>query len=503
MEIYTSGKNKQIDSYAINTLGIPGTELMHNAAEKIAETVKNNVQPLSRICIVCGNGNNGGDGFALAPILLGLGYDVSVLCCNDKELTPDARYYFERLGGVPVYRFTDNRFFALMRIMESDAVVDAMYGNGFRGALNEDCAQIAEVINTSPAFVVAVDIPSGCNCNSGSVDGVAVMADVTVALSTLKPCYYIYPACEHCGKVELKDIGIPYKAYNAFKRDAVVYGEEECAYFLKKRPVDSHKGTFGRLLLYCGSEDMPGAARLALGGALRSGVGLTELAALKSVCDKAALKFDEPIYRPFDDTEELCEQLPVIAQGCDAAVIGCGIGRDEYAAVAVKNILTETDMRVILDADGINALEGNINILKGRKGECIITPHPKELSRLMGLTVGEIQNDRMGCALQAAQQLGVVTVLKGAHTVIATPEGEVFINITGNSGLAKGGSGDVLSGLIGSFLAQGYKARYAALLGVYVHGKAADICAGELGEETMLPSDLPLYFSKVFKGLKK
>lgn len=502
MKIYTSKKNKQIDSYAINAMGIPGTELMYTAAQKIADAVRKNVQPLSKVCVVCGNGNNAGDGFAVAPILAGYGYDVNVLCCNDKEFTPDAEYYFEQLDGMPVCRYTDDKYEALDLIYEADAVIDAIYGNGFRGSLDEDCSTIAEAINHSDAFVLAVDIPSGCVCNNGRVEGVAVKADVTVALSTMKPCYYLYPALEYCGKVELNDIGIPEDAYLSVEHDAVEITQELCASWLKERPADSHKGTFGKLLLVCGSEDMPGAAKLALSGALRSGVGLIKLASLKSVCDKAAMKYDEPIYASYDDFEELSQDLESLCVDCNSAVVGCGIGKGIDSEKAVKNILEQTEVPLVIDADGINALKPNINILNGRTGGCVITPHPKELSNLIEMSVGEIQSDRIGCALQTAKYLNSVIVLKGAHTVIASPEGEVFINTTGNSGLAKGGSGDVLSGIIGSLLAQGYSPVNAAVLGVYIHGKAGDICAETMGEESMLPSDLPLYFSKVFKGLK-
>ncbi len=502
MKIYTSKKNKLIDSYAINVLGVPGVDLMYTAAQKIAQAVRNNVQPLSKICVVCGNGNNAGDGFAVAPMLAALGYNVSVLCCNDKEFTPDAEYYFEQLDGVPVFRYTDDKYEALGLIQESDAIIDAIYGNGFRGSLDEDCSAIANAINSSNAFVIAVDIPSGCVCNNGRVEGASVKANVTVALSTMKPCYFLYPSCEYCGKVELNDIGIPEEAYNSVTHDAQIVTKEYCSSILLKRPENSHKGTFGKLLLVCGSEDMPGAAKLALSGALRSGVGLTKLASVKSVCDKAGAKFDEPIFSSYDDMYELAQEIEDISMDCNAAVVGCGIGRNDEAGVVVKNLIEQTELPLLIDADGINVLKPNINILSSRNGGCIITPHPKELSNLIELSVGEIQSDRIGCALQTAHQLNAVTVLKGAHTVIASPQGEVYINITGNSGLAKGGSGDVLSGLIGSFLAQGYKPIDAAMLGVYMHGKAGDLCAEDIGEESMLPSDLPLYFSKVFKGLK-
>ena len=502
MKIYTSKKNKQIDSYAINVLGIPGVELMYTAAQKIADTVRRCIPPYNKICVVCGNGNNAGDGFAVAPILAGYGYTVSVLCCNDKEFTPDAEYYFERLDGVPIYRYTDDKSEALDLIYETDAVIDAIYGNGFRGSLDEDCSAVANAVNNSNALVFAVDIPSGCVCNNGRVEGVAIKADITVALSTMKPCYYLYPACEFCGKVELNDIGIPEEAYESVENDGFEVTEELCASLLLDRPSNSHKGTFGKLLLVCGSEDMPGAAKLALSGALRSGVGLAKLASLKSVCDKAGAKYDEPVFSPYDDFEELTEDIENLCADCNAVVVGCGLGRSDGAEEVVESIIAKTEIPLLIDADGINLLKPNINILNGRNGGCVITPHPKELSNLIEMSVGEIQSDRMGNALKTAKELNAVTVLKGAHTVIAAPDGTVYINTTGNSGLAKGGSGDVLSGLIGSFLAQGYSPKDAAVLGVYIHGKAGDICAQNMGEESMLPSDLPLYFSKVFKGLK-
>ncbi len=502
MKVYSAKSNKLIDSYAINVLGIPGVELMANAAREIADTVRLNVQPLSSVCIVCGNGNNAGDGFALAPLLTDMGYKVSIVCSNDKEFSKDAEYYFERLDGVPVLRFTDDKYEALEKIYEADAVVDAIYGNGFRGSLDEDCSEIALAINRSNAFVIAVDIPSGCVCNTGRVDKIAVKANITVALSTLKPCYYLYPACDYCGNVIIKDIGIPQEAYENANFCACIITKELCSSILKQRPQNSHKGTFGKLLLACGSKEMPGAASLALFGALKSGVGLTLLASEQSVCDKASYKFAEPIYAPFDSIGDLADNVREVAFGCQAAVVGCGLGRGEEAGEVVNELLQVEGLPLLIDADGINALKTNINILKGRSGGCVITPHPKEMSSLSGLTLTEILNDRIGVAKNMALELNSVVVLKGAHTIIAVPDNSVYINLVSNSGLAKGGSGDVLAGVIGSLLAQGYSTKDAAVLGVYLHSKAADYCAAKSGEETMLPSELPLYFNEVFSELK-
>jgi len=497
--IYTSEQNKAIDAHAINVMKIAVVELMQRAAMETYRVIKSKFDTNNSIVVLCGSGNNGGDGFALAAILNEKGYSVSVVCCFDKILTPDADYYKNKLTGISLYNYWEDKSIAKLIISNADIVVDAIYGNGFHGALDDDCGDICEIVNDSKCKVVSLDIPSGCICNTGMVEKTAIKADITVAISTDKPCYHLYPAFEHCGEVNIVDIGIPKESYNAVEGCLHSITLDYCKDIYKPRYDYSHKGTFGKLLVVCGSDNMPGAAGLAVFSALRSGVGIVKLASVAKVCDTLSVKYSEPIYSAFKTKEELLDNLDLDMEGCSAILVGCGLGRDSASSNIVRSILEKSTVPVIIDADGIMVLKENISLLKNATCPVIITPHPKELSHLIDSPVDEILKDILGVAGEAAKRFGCTVLLKGAHTVIAVPEGSCYINSVANSGLAKGGSGDVLSGLIGSFLAQGYSIENAVVLGTYIHSASAQICREEMCAECMLPSDLPKHYSDVFR----
>ena len=507
MFILTADQMKTADGYAIHTLGIPGATLMGRAAQGIAETIAEMTPNARRAVLVCGSGNNGGDGLALAGILARGGVSVTVVLSSARALSEDAAYYFNRLPEqVRTLRFTDDSAACLREIAGADIAVDALYGTGFRGSLTGAAAELAAAMNASAASVCSVDIPSGCNCDTGAAEGVAVQADYTVTFSNKKPCHFLYPAAGLCGKIVVKDIGIPTKAVLAANPYICETTDQDIAALLRSRPQNSHKGTFGRLGLVCGSDDMPGAAALAVSAALRSGVGLAELASVPSVVQRVSGRFSEPVYLTLAQaggriSAEALDALRGLCGRAQALVVGCGLGGGDTVGRTVMALTEAAQCPILIDADGITALNGNIHVIKNRLVETVLTPHPREMARLCGLTVEQVQQDRLGVARTLAKEAGAVVVLKGANTVIALPDGRIRINPAANSGLAKGGSGDVLSGLIGSLLAQGYPAEEAAVIGVYIHGRAGLLAAAELTEYAMQPSDLVSYFSKVFKRI--
>ena len=506
MFVLTADQMKAADGYAIRTLGIPGVTLMGSAAQGIAETIREMSPGARRAVMVCGSGNNGGDGLALAGILALQGADISVVLASARALSEDAAYYFNRLPEqVRTLRFADDGEQCLREIAGADVVVDALYGTGFRGSLTGAAAELAAAMNASAAAVCSVDIPSGCNCDTGAAEGVAVQADYTVTFSNKKPCHFLYTAAGLCGNVVVRDIGIPEAAVLASSPYIWETADADAAALLRPRPQNSHKGTFGRLGLVCGSDGMPGAAALAVSAALRSGVGLAELASVPSVIQRVSGRFAEPVYLPLAQSggciaAEARDALHGLARRAQALVVGCGLGVGEAAAGLVTDLAEAAQCPILIDADGITALNGNIHVIKNRGAETVLTPHPREMARFCGMTVAQVQGDRLGAARALAADTGAVVVLKGANTVVALPDGRVWINPAACSGLAKGGSGDVLSGLIGALLAQGYPAADAAVLGVYIHGRAGLLAAAELTEYAMQPSDLVRCFAKVFQS---
>lgn len=501
--IYTSAQNRAIDSHAINVMNIPSLDLMQRAAMKVYKVIEMNFNKPAHAVILCGNGNNGGDGFALACIMREKGYAVSVICCINKPLSPDSEYYKNKLNGVSLYNYYEDKSIAALIISNADIVLDAIYGNGFHGALNEDCCDICDILQASKCKVVSLDIPSGCICDTGYIESSAVKADITVAISTDKPCYHLYPSCEYCGKVVIADIGIPRDSFDSIECKFRDIELDLCKKKYKPRSDYSHKGTFGKLLAICGSENMPGAAGLVTLSALRSGVGIVKLVSVENVCNIVSAKYSEPVFAGFESKAELLQNIDTLLNDCSAVVVGCGLGRDEISIKIVEAILKKSTVPVLIDADGIISLKENIDALKCAACPVIITPHPKELSYLINMPVSEILKDVVGTAAETAKALDCVVLLKGAHTVIAAPSGAKYINSAANSGLAKGGSGDILSGLIGSLLAQGYSCEDAAVLGTYIHSKTAEICRDDMCVECMIPSDLPKFYSDVFRMFRK
>lgn len=488
------------DGYAIGALGISPYDLMGRAAFEVYGRMTEFVQSKSKkscgnVVILCGKGNNGGDGYAVGKLLC-RDYERSgskVICVDVFGCKPTSdeacryREQFEENGGV-ILSFTDAE--SLDRVHEyikkADVLVDAVFGTGFCGGISPD-SPVGKIIldaNSADGIKIAIDCPSGVNCLTGAVSEVTFEAQLTVTLSRAKPGLYSYPAKELCGKVIVSDIGIPDGAYPE-KHSFEIIDRDYIRSLMKPRSVNSHKGVFGRLMCLCGSGNMTGAAALCISGALRSGAGLVNAVSTKEVLDVLKIKFNEPIFTDLCDTAAFEKSLT----SAHAVVMGCGLSRSDKTDGIVYDITRSYKKQIIIDADGINAISENINVLEKAYMPPILTPHPLEFSRLSGLSMDEIMADRIGCAKDFAARHRCIVVLKGAATVI-TDGTFTAVNTTGNSGLAKGGSGDVLAGIISSLCVQGYDAFSAAAIGVYVHGRAAEVLADTLYEYGMLPSDI-------------
>ncbi len=480
--------------------GIPYLQMMKNAGQACFERIEQlsgGVRDKNAV-ILAGRGNNGGDGIVITDLMLEAGANAILIFVLDLPNSECARlcYSIYETGlNVSLYAHQKEN---VKRVLEnSELVIDCVFGTGFHGSLDENVADLFRFINENcPAQKISIDVPSGCNSDTGEIAENAFRPDFTITLGAVKKGLYSHPCFEHCGTLLLTDIGIPVDCYESC--EAVLSDDMVKEFLPERRPV-SHKGSYGRLLNIAGSARFTGAALLSTDAALRMGVGLCTLATPSRVINAIASAIPETTYFPLlcdDDgylNHEGAQQLQAFlkTEKCSAIAVGCGLGRTEAAAETTKFVIRNADCPVIVDADGLNSICGNINVLKESKKGVIVTPHPAEFARMTGLSAAEIQSDRISAAKRFAQEYGAVTVLKGVNTVIAAPGGEAFVNTTGNAGLAKGGSGDVLTGVIASLAAQGTDLFYSAVLGVYLHGQAADKLAETKQLYGILPRDLP------------
>ncbi len=491
---------KQLDERAINEFGISPLTLMKSAASNVTRAIVDKINYNNKVCILCGKGNNGGDGYHIAHLLNKQSIDVYVI---DVFETPPFSYEAKECrneyishGGRIIG--TENAF---DEIKNADIIIDAIFGVGFKGKIENDtiCARLIEACNASPAYKIAVDAPSGIDCGDGTVNGVCFKAQLTVTICLYKTGLFSYPARAYCGEIIKVDLCFPKRLTDSFKHDALIPDDDYISNVLPKRACDSHKGTYGKAVLFCGSPLMTGAAYLSATAALRSGVGLIVLACDKDTLPILQSRLSEPIFYNTGDLEnpEDLQKLISLCDSAEAVLIGPGLGKQKKVQDACINIIKNTTSKLIIDADGINSLIGNINVLKEAKQTPVITPHPAEFSRICQKSINEVQNNRLNLARDFASEYACVVVLKGASTVIYSPCGKCAVNITGNSGLSKGGSGDVLAGVITSLYAQGLSAFDAASCGVYLHGKAADNLEISISQYGLLPSDLPLEIAKL------
>jgi hydroxyethylthiazole kinase-like uncharacterized protein yjeF len=492
-----SAEMREIDRTAIEVFGIPSLTLMDRAGRAVAEAAQELAGVKGRVVVVCGAGNNGGDGYVAARLLRGAGRDARVLALVPAErLSPDARAVREQAqrAGVPIDEAGE---LGGVDAGVGDVVVDAIFGTGLarapEGAFAGAIARI-EAARVAGARVVAVDVPSGLSADTGRPLGPCVRADRTVTFGFQKRGLVLFPGAAFAGEVSVADIGIPPEAARRVPVGCELVSDVEARLLVPPRAPDAHKGDAGRLLVVAGSPGKTGAAHLALLGALRGGTGLVTLAARAEVLPfalagrpeamSATLPGDGPLGRAD------LQALLALAKEADALAIGPGLFRGRETAELLLALLARARKPAIVDADGLNALAEASGALAELGVPLVLTPHPGEMARLCGVSVAEVQADRIGLAAAKARAWGATVVLKGARTVVADPEGAPAVIVTGNAGLASGGTGDVLAGLCGALLAGGLPAAAAGRVAAHVHGRAGDLAAKRFGERGLLAADL-------------
>lgn len=512
MKILTPEQMREAENRVTIEAGISTHRLMENAGAAAARVIREEIDILGKRCaVICGKGNNGGDGFVIARKLVEYGADVTVILASEKPTTDDASEMLERLNilNIKILEMTIAYNNILDIIKRSFVIVDAIFGIGFCGIVNHIHSKLIETINESDATIFSLDVPSGVNALTGQADISTVKADYTIVLASPKPCHIIYPAASFCGKQITADIGIPKYIINSINSTTELINFDMVKDALPERKPDSHKGNYGRMLSICGSVGMAGAAYFAATAAVKCGAGLVTSAVPKSISIPLASKFNEVMLLPLDETQDgtlslMCKSklLNKVLES-DAIVLGCGLGSGLDVFELVSEIIRKSSCPIILDADGINAINKNINLLQEAQAPIVITPHPGEMARLLNISIEKVQSDRINIAQKFAMKFRVVVVLKGVFTIIATPKGQIFVNPTGNPGMAKGGSGDILSGMIASFVAQGLTLVDSAMCGVFLHGLAGDTCAHRISQYGMTPTDMLDVIPHLFKDLNR
>jgi NAD(P)H-hydrate epimerase len=507
---------KEIDRRTIEGIGIPGPVLMENAGLQIFRFLQSLILPYvdeDKVVIVAGKGNNGGDGLVIARHLWNNGMAPQVLLLGaKKEIRGDAALNLgiaEKIGLAVKEIKSEADWKAHQRpFKEASVIIDAIFGTGLTKPAEGLYARAIEDINRSAAFKVAVDIPSGLSSDSFEIIGPAVKADVTVTLGAPKIAHVIPPAEEWVGELMIADISIPRPLFDSPELKLEMVEKLDLLRSFQKRKKDSHKGTYGHLLIIAGSLGKTGAAVMAAKAALKTGAGLVTVATPKSCLPMVAKGMAELMTEPLAETEEgtiSAEALPqarALVKGKDALLIGPGISTDESTAEFLTKFVPELRLPIVIDADGLNILSARSNLLKKLPRPAILTPHPGEFARLVDLPLREVIKRKLELGPDFARKYGAYLVLKGYRTLTSTPDGWTFINPTGNPGMATGGSGDVLSGMIASFLMQEKEALRAALTAVYLHGLSGDLAAEKIGERALVAGDLIRFLPRAAKTLE-
>ncbi|HTO12339.1 MAG TPA: NAD(P)H-hydrate dehydratase [Candidatus Binatia bacterium] len=515
LPVFTADEMRGVDQRAIRELGIPGATLMENAGRGAAERIVAALPVLGlgrrgvRVVIVCGKGGNGGDGFVVARHLKRAGHRVRVfLVAAPDELRGDAALKYREMErrAIRAHVVRDDAVLA-RALADADLVVDALLGTGARGAPAPPLARAIEQINAGGRPVVALDIPSGLSADGDVPDGPVVRAALTTTFAGLKRGLLVGQGPDLAGRVQVVDIGVP-AAEVARGVDTFALETDDVARHFPPRPRETHKGSYGHLLLVAGSVGKSGAAALAARAAMRAGAGLVTVATASSAQPAVAALLLEVMSEPLPETAagsvalKARDRLHDLLQGRDALALGPGLGLDQDTQALARALVFESRCPCVVDADALTALAGHLDRLRGAPAARCLTPHPGEMARMLGVSVADVQRDRLRTVRQFATGWGVHVVLKGATSVIGTPEGTVLLNPTGNPGMASGGTGDVLTGVVGAFLARGLAPAAALASAVYLHGLAGDVAAARHGQESLIASDVIEALPPAFAGLR-
>ena len=503
MQIATASEMRHIDQRTIEGYCVPGIVLMENAGLQLLRCIQTCIPGLERchVTIVAGRGNNGGDGLVLARHLWHLGITTRVLLlAAGRSLRGDARkaYAMAQAYGVPIVRCTTVQAWRRVSrtLRDTDLIVDAILGTGLNKPPTGLYAEAIETLNAVQKPIVAVDIPSGLSADNGQLCGVYVRATHTVTFALPKRGLLLYPAAAAVGKVHVVDIGIPAQAIEAEGIQVALLDVDIIRSMLPQRRPDSHKGSHGHLLVVAGSLGKSGAGILASQAALRAGAGLVTWALPACLAPAMASRLTEVMTLPVTEnatgaiSEAAMAALGQFLQRAHALVLGPGVGTHPETMRCVHALVRNASIPMVIDADGLNCLVGHLDILQQCAAPVILTPHPGEMARLLETDTATVQAQRLDIACHWAQRLGVYVVLKGAYTVIYAPDGQRWVNPTGNAAMATAGTGDVLAGIIGALLCQGLNPLQATQCGVYLHGLAGDRVRDRLGAQGLIASDI-------------
>jgi NAD(P)H-hydrate epimerase len=498
MKILTSQEMRGVDRATSERFGVPSLTLMENAGVAVAQYALSQYPAADRIAVFCGKGNNGGDGFVAARRLHEQGKKVQVILLADpQDLRGDAAIVFRKLPQTPitVHSSEDFKSDVMRPALQADLYLDAVLGTGFKPPVKGLYADAIAFMNAGKTPVIAVDIPSGADAdNRQPQSGTVARADAIVTFTAPRPAH-VFGALSS-GSTAVADIGSPREAILSQLKLNVITARDLMP-MVAPRPAESNKGSYGHVLVVGGSLGKAGAAAMAGMAALRVGAGLSTVATAKSALGTVAGFHPELMTEPLAETKagtiatNARNRVVALIEGKRAVAIGPGISRDPQTAELIQSLVAVLEVPVVLDADGLNAFEGRSDELSGKGRTLVITPHPGEMARLAGSTVAEVQKDRLGVARKFACEHELIVVLKGHRTLVVQPNGEAWVNTTGNPGMATGGTGDILTGMVAGMIAQHPKEAFTAVLAaVYLHGLAGDVMRDRVGEHSLVATDL-------------
>jgi ADP-dependent NAD(P)H-hydrate dehydratase / NAD(P)H-hydrate epimerase len=510
MKIVTAAEMREIDRVTSERFGVPSLTLMENAGTAVADFALWQWPSAKRFGVICGKGNNGGDGFVAARKLQQAGREAHVLLLAEpSELRGDAAEMFSKLPVAPVIAASSQvlKGEQARSVLDCDVVVDAILGTGFRPPVSGLYAEAIQLLNAMGSLVVAVDIPSGADADvMGEQTGAVARADAIVTFTAPRPAHVFGGLTS--GITRVAPIGSPEEAI-ASSLQLNLITPREIAPLIGSRPPAANKGNFGHVLVVGGSVGKAGAAAMAAISALKVGAGLSTAATPKSVLSTVAGFHPEVMTEPLQETNDgtialdALERISKLAEGKAVLAVGPGISRSSETSALVRDLLKRHTIPIVLDADGLNAFEGRAGELNGKAGPLVLTPHPGEMARLMGTTAAAIQRDRVNVARKFAGEHEVILVLKGHRTLVAKPDGEVWVNTTGNPGMATGGTGDILTGMVAGFIAQNPQGIFRAVVAaVHIHGLAGDVARESVGEHSMVATDLVKALPESFQRVR-
>jgi len=516
MYIVKAKEMQEIDKQTINTFGLPGLVLMENAGRSAVEYFMETFIDIKhkKVAIIAGRGNNGGDGFVIARYLFSKNIDVKIyLCCSEDVVKGDAKTNLNLCYnmGVEIIELFDQEKFEEyeLSMAHRNIWIDALLGTGLKSEVKGYYKYIIDYVNSLKKPVFSVDIPSGLNADTGKICGSAIMAKATITFGLAKIGLVVYPGASYVGSLKIADIGIPPKIVETLNPKQNLLTEDMIKSYIKPRIPEAHKGTTGHIMVIAGSKGKTGAAAMTAMSAMRSGAGLVTLGIAESINNIMETQVLEAMTLPLSENEsgflsmDAFEDIMVNLDNKKCLALGPGLGMSEETGKLVRKLIQEVNIPIVLDADGINHLERHTEILHSIKAPMILTPHPGELARLLDMSVSDLLEDRITIVKEFTEEFKVHLVLKGAKSVIGHPYQSVYINPTGNSGMASGGMGDVLTGIIASFIGQGYPLEFAIRTAVYIHGMAGDILEVEKGVFGYLASDIMLILPKVINKFSK